>query len=506
VKTVEMTVTRKKETPGTKAPLYLLGIILIATALRLYHLGAESLWIDEGFSLRDAARPDLLRETRPLYFLFLSQWLKVGALRSEFLLRLPSAIFGVAGVWALYAVGRRLVGASGALLASAFMAISVLHINHSEEVRWYSLVALFSLAATYFLIVSLEERRARYVVGYALSGLAMLLTFPLTVFVLAAHGLFLLLYSKAYRPTSFVLMGVLLLAMAAWIPWLLNNLVTASAYSEGYTSLIEKPTPATAIGLLGRFFLHKWSNPGRMQAAGAFGFSALVTLVALYGLKGFRRTDARTAFLWIWLVVPMAATAVMSYTIANVWKPNYLIAASPAFFLLVSRGIWMMRSRFLMATVTAVIVTLTLGRLAVYYSKPVRPEWRAAINYIEAGERPGDVIGVYSAGNQHVFRYYYRGGARWSPLGSEMVTSGRFSGWNQERVGELFSGFPVSGNRFWLVMTSHSYTGGFHIINYVKEHYRVLDHRDWFMMEIYLFDADGRPVPRERVDRGLAGR
>jgi len=501
-----MTVTRKKETPGTKAPLYLLGIILIAAALRLYHLGAQNLWIDEGFSLRDAARPDLLHETRPLYFLFLSQWLKLGTLRSEFLLRLPSAVFGIAGVWVLYAVGRRLIGASGALLASAFMAISVLHVNHSEEVRWYSLVALLSLAATYFLILSLEERRARYVVGYALSGLAMLLTFPLTVFVLAAHGLFLLLYSKAYRPTSLILIGVLLLTMAVWIPWLLNNLVTASAYSEGYTSIIEKPTPSTAIGLLGRFFLHKWSNPGRIQVAGAFGFSALVTLVALYGLKGFRRTDARTAFLWIWLLVPMAATAVMSYTIANVWKPNYLIAASPAFFLLVSRGIWTMRSRFLMATVIAVIAMLTLGRLAVYYSKPVRPEWRAAINYIEAREQPGDVIGIYCAGNEHVFSYYYRGSARWSPLGSEAVTKDRFTGWSQKRVGQMFSEFPLSGKRFWLVLTSHWYAGGFNIANYVKEHYRVLDHGDWFMMEVYLFDADGRPVPRERVDRASAGR
>ncbi len=50
-------------------------VVGLALALRLCQLGAESLWIDEGFSLRDATRLNMLKETRPLYFLILAGWL-----------------------------------------------------------------------------------------------------------------------------------------------------------------------------------------------------------------------------------------------------------------------------------------------------------------------------------------------------------------------------------------------------------------------------------------------
>jgi len=500
MKTLEAVDQVKEPRAESRAHLYgILAVLTLAAALRFYQLGSESLWIDEGFSLRDAARPDLLRETRPLYFLFLSQWVRLGAIRSEWLLRLPSAIFGIAGVWMLYAVGRRLIGRSAALLASFFMAISVLHVNHSQEVRWYSLVALLSLLATYCLIRSLEEHRSRYVAGYAISGLAMLLTFPLSVFVLVAQGLFLLLYARSYRRTSLVLIGVLMLVAAAWIPWMLNNMATASAYSEGYTSIIERPTAVNLVALMGRFFLYKWSDPGRIQAAGALGFSALVTLLALSGLRGFRTTDLRLALIWLWLVVPVAAMIVVSYKVANVWKPSYLIAASPAFLLLVAHGIRAMRRPGFMAVSVAAITLLTLGRLGVYYVRPTHPQWRAVLSYVQAHELPGDVIGVYSGGNRHVFRYYYRGTSPWAPLGTDLTNADRLSGWTPEKVRDLLAGYPLSGRRFWLVFASHTYAGGFHIINYMKEHYRVRDHRGYFEVEVFLFDARGRPLPRESL-------
>lgn len=475
--------------------LTLAAIILVALILRLYRLGTESFWIDEGFSLRDATKFSFLGETRPLYFLFLSAWMKLGMGKSEFLLRLPSALFGTAGVWVFYAVGRRLIGTSAALLAAAFMAISVLQVNHSREVRMYSLTVLLALVATHLLILALEREKTGYVLGYAAVSLLGLLTYPLMLFVIAAHGVFLLLYVKAYRPMSLALIGSQLAIFGGWIKWLFNNMSAAAGYSEGYTSIIEKPTLTGVVTIMGKFFLWKWAGPSKGQLILATLFSLMVVGLALYGLKGFRRADARLAFVLIWLAVPMAATIAFSHAVSNVWMPHYMIAVSPALFLLVARGIFSVRRRYVAVAAVFLIGAMTLGRLWLYFSRHARPEWRPAVAYIQAHERPGDVIGVYYAGNQYVFRWYYRGHARWSPLGRDEIDRRHFTGWNDERVAQLLGDFPDSGQRFWLALSNHNYAGGAEIVNYVYRHYRVLDHKYYSQIELLLLDKGGANVP-----------
>lgn len=497
MKVLDADVTIGKPKEVQRASVLAVIIVLAAAILRFYHLGSQNLWIDEGFSLRDAARPDFLHETRPLYFLLLHYWLSLGIPHAEFWMRLPSALFGIGGVWTLYLVGRRLVGTSAALLASAFMAVSVLHINHSEEVRWYSLIVLLTLLTTYFLMLSLEEGKGRYFAAYALCGLASVMSFPLTAFTLAAQGVFALLYVKVYRPRSLVLLGLQGAVLLVWVPWLRNNMENAKGYSQGITSLKDMPNPVNSVAMLGKYFLWKWFNPGSVQLAAALGFSAFVLLIALYGLRNVRRTDAGAVFVWLWLVVPTVITLVACYKIANIWMPNYLICASPAFFLLVAKGIGSMRSRYAASAAVAVIMLVTFGRLGLYYRKPARPQWRSVVEYIQSHEKPGDVMGVYDPGNVYVLNYYYHGKASFAPLGDEALTSDRLHGWTDEKVGRLFNSFPLSGSRCWLVLCNHTIAGGFNITDYVQKHYRVLDHQSYNMVELYLFDAGGGPVPMD---------
>ncbi|MGB9588125.1 MAG: hypothetical protein ACPL7O_08095, partial [Armatimonadota bacterium] len=80
-------------------------VIALAGVLRLYHLGTESLWIDEGYSLRDASSHYSFTDVRPLYFRLLSFWMVFG--KSEAWLRLPSAIFGILSVALLYILVNR---------------------------------------------------------------------------------------------------------------------------------------------------------------------------------------------------------------------------------------------------------------------------------------------------------------------------------------------------------------------------------------------------------------
>ena len=81
--------TQKK--PCRASALPILAVLAIGFALRLYQVGTESLWIDEGYSLRDARASLSLLDARPLYYNMLHWWMRFG--ESEAWLRMPAVIF-----------------------------------------------------------------------------------------------------------------------------------------------------------------------------------------------------------------------------------------------------------------------------------------------------------------------------------------------------------------------------------------------------------------------------
>ncbi|MHB0998962.1 MAG: glycosyltransferase family 39 protein [Armatimonadota bacterium] len=490
---MKQTADKQWDLQTEKATLYAIIITIFALILRLYNLGQESLWIDEGFSLRDSANLHLLGETRPLYFLLLKGWMGLGA-HSEFMMRLPSALFGAASVWVLFVIGKKLIGTKPSLLASAFMAVSVLQINHSQEVRMYSLVVFIILLSTYFLILFLETGRKWAIAGYLASAFAGLLTFPLTVLILITHGLYTLVYVKAYKPRSLVTISGLIVTAIVWVPWLMNNMQASTGYSEGYTATLEKPDPIGVVSVLGKFFLLKWTD-GHAFTSAAIAFSVFLVLLMIYGISKFQKNDKPAVYTLMWLAVPVTGMVLLSYMMTNVWMVHYMITAAPAFYLLTAKSITTLRKRYVAVAVSAAIFIVTFGRLGIYYMKPARPEWRSAISYIRTHEKPGDVIALYYGGNRFVFDYYYHGISQWSPLGTEESTKEDFGQWTDTDVSNLLSTFPFKGKRCWLVLSHHTYRGGFQIIDYFRNHYKELDHGNYHLIEFYLFDGNGKQIP-----------
>jgi len=480
---------------------YLLSVTGLALVLRLYQLGAESLWSDEGYSIRDAMYPALAVGLRPVYYLILHAWMRLGLGGNEFLLRLPAAIFGVAGVWALFGLGRRLFDRPVALLASVFMAVSVLHINHSQEVRMYSLAALLVICATYLFVLWRDYGHFRYGLGYVISALLTLLTFPLTVFVFLGHAVFMLLYHRRYSPRSWMLLCGMLVVTIGWLPWTNRCVQVMKSFESGLIGSQSAPSPRDVISMLGDFYLWKCNNPSAVYILGAVFFSLLILTVALFGLRKFSKTHANVSLIWIWLVLPLLCSYLLSLFVTNVWTVRYVIAASPALYMLVSHGIQTLTHRGTKIAVLILILLPTLVRLGMYYVQPERPEWRPAVRYVETHEEPGDIIGIYSPGNKLIFDYYYHGRSPVVALGYYLTPEEEFGDWTNDKVRDLLQTPGLSGRRFWLMLSKHTVRGGFTIINYVKHNYRLLDHRTYYDLEFYLFDACGKPVPTSIIGR-----
>src|SRR5262249_12330255 len=106
-------------------------LTLAGLGLRLYQIGAEGLIPDEGISIQ-RVRDFHWDYLRPLYFLVLWLWIHLGD--SEGILRLPAALMGAATIPVVFFLGQRLFSPRAGLLAALFVAVSPLHLNHSQEI------------------------------------------------------------------------------------------------------------------------------------------------------------------------------------------------------------------------------------------------------------------------------------------------------------------------------------------------------------------------------------
>jgi len=121
----------------------LLAILLLGYGLRLYRLGDQNIWWDEGHAIW-AARQSLRQATDitardvhpPLYLWMLHGWLRLTG-ESEFTVRYLSLLGGTLTVALTYVVARRLIGRRPAMLAMLLIAVARFHIWWSQEARMY---------------------------------------------------------------------------------------------------------------------------------------------------------------------------------------------------------------------------------------------------------------------------------------------------------------------------------------------------------------------------------
>jgi mannosyltransferase len=211
-----------------RPPMFFATLVL-ASFLRLRALGHDSLWLDEAVSWSQS-RYDLwhLIETTasdnypPLHNLVLFAMIHAFG-DSEVVLRLPSAIFGVANVAAIYWLGIILNDRPAGLLAALLLAVSAFHIWYSQEARMYALLAL---SATLFVATSV-----RYIqlptpyntIGSAAAGLALLYSHPygaLTWVCIAVAVLAIILVApEGIHASGSQWLIVQGLGAAAFLPW-----------------------------------------------------------------------------------------------------------------------------------------------------------------------------------------------------------------------------------------------------------------------------------------------
>ena len=212
------------------------AILLLACAMRFYGATASAIWCDEGSSLMlsDYSLAGIWFHAAhdvhpPLYFMLLHGWM---ALFGDSLvsIRALSVLPGVAtvllGMWLVRLIATR----RAALLAGLLLALLPTAVRYSQEVRMYSLMGLWLIAATIALVYWVKAPdNKRYLVIYSVLMAAGFYTHYFTAFCVIAHWLYLLLSGRSTgglikRPAWWVANACIMLLFMPWLPGLVDLL------------------------------------------------------------------------------------------------------------------------------------------------------------------------------------------------------------------------------------------------------------------------------------------
>lgn len=333
-----------------------------------------------------------------LYYGFMFLWARlVGVGADEVWMRLPSVLFGVAGLWALYRLGTRLDRPSTGLLAAGFAAVNAYHIEMSQEARAYTLWALLVTLSWDALIDALDGGGRRSWLRYVAWTTVAFYAHLFTLFVIAAQVSVVAMRSRVSEWRVLVASGVCVVALCTpFVPFFLSN-------SDGSQILhVRASGPQDVLNLV-RLFAGA-STPLVLAYA---GLALLGVAVAVYRAARSRSRAAfgRAVAPVFWLLVPILTLFLLSY-LKPMFKERYLFAAMPAFPLLAAIGLSTLRPVLLRSLVALGVVGLAFVPIANGLEIRQSENWRGAVAYLDANVRPGDGAIFISKRGQLGYEYY----------------------------------------------------------------------------------------------------
>ena len=401
-------------------------ILLVGALLRFHHLSRESLWLDEGHSVRMAGLPvfKMVQEIAankhpPLYFLALHGWIRLFG-DSEFSVRSLSVIFGILSIVMLYQTASLLFGKKTGLLAALLLTLSSFNLFYSQEARMYTLLTFLSLGSMYYFIKWLSGGKKWSFTCYLVFSMLLIYTQNFGIFIILAQNLYLV--SLLLRPASragthlkswIVLQGVLLVLYLPWMGILIRQILSIDAASWRVLRPSWEGLWFSFQSFSGSRWLLWLSIPPALYAV------ISVTIRSRAEADGggdasrrrwiIGRDTERVYLLLVWLFALVLLPFLISQFTSSIYVHRATVVATLPWYILVGRGIDKIRFKYLRLFIIIVIIGFSLVNIKEYFAEEKKDQWREAVGYMDARAEDGDLIYVYGGSPLfNIFFYYYR--------------------------------------------------------------------------------------------------
>lgn len=312
---------------GSDGP-WLLGLVVLAAALRFATLTHQSYWLDEAQAAHETALSfgamlhawSTTEWNGPLYLLLAWPWAHVFG-SGEAGLRSLSAVLGVAVVPLLYLSGRQLVSSRAGLVAAAFAAVNPFMIWYSQEAREYMLLVALCAASLWCFARVWRQPTARALWCWAALSALALLTAYFAALLIVAEGA--LLVWRVRSRASVMALAAQAIVLAPLIPHLEPRLRSATGFIVELPLSVRLQEIPVSFGL---YPVYQGSavSDGLLAAAVVAGAVIVVLLIGASAAE-LRGAGVAAVLAGVVLVVPLLfALAGHDDVIARTLMPGWL--------------------------------------------------------------------------------------------------------------------------------------------------------------------------------------
>jgi uncharacterized membrane protein len=395
-------------------------VLLIGTFLRFKGLTLQSFWLDEIITM-NLSNPSLslgevLKGIRglelhpPFHYIVIHYWSKLIAY-NDFAARFLSALAGVCGVVAMYALGREIYNRRIGIGASLLTTVNYFHLYYSQEVRSYCFAFLFAVLSYYFLVKSIKDPSNRNSIFYVITTFLLIYTHYYGFVVLAAQGVTVctLWVIEKHKNTQRLLKCfglscvILFLLYVHWMP---------TFFKIGHIKKmwIGKPN--------GNFFVNYFQRYFGWQKILIYLFLFIILFFFIKALNSIlsskretkRQTDNLSlsfTVILIWIIVSYLVPYVFSKIRIPILHERYTIVTLPAILLAIAMGIELIKFNFLRNFLLVFILIISgvdLFYAKHYYKYAFKQQWREVATFV-ANNNPGDF--PISHQKEWYYKYYF---------------------------------------------------------------------------------------------------
>jgi hypothetical protein len=379
----------------------LFGIVFVlAVATRVHDLGSESLWLDEAITfhrsrlpLRELVADALKAYHNPAYFTLIHFWMKLGD--DEFMLRLPSAMFGIGTVLFTFSIGRVAAGNWAGFGAALVLCLNPVVVEYDQEARMYALYSL-GVSSTLYGIVWLFSNPGEA----AVSVLKLVRSRSvrrehrdaLKAWIAILAGSVVALYCHGTATLFLVASSIVALTFVAFRPerraflvnWALVNLLVVIAFLPWLPSLLAQSEEMNRRG----FWISALSLRRVYRDVAAVLFfdrrlpwPLVVVAVALLGTFALRKKPLVVAALWLFTLLCPGLLALASVQ-QSVFMTRLILWGAIPFAVVTGSGLT--AARWPVVRVACVLVYAGLAGNGVheYYLEQTKPRWREGIQLV----------------------------------------------------------------------------------------------------------------------------
>lgn len=403
--------------------ILVLGIIVLALLMRIPLLDG-SLWLDEAAQVLESERPfaqqfDIIPDFQPpLLHLLLHVGLYIND--SVVWLRLiGSLIPALITIWATVQIGTILYRKKVGLLAGLLLSLSSFHIFYSQELRPYSLPAMFAVLTWLEILYIQKNNDDKSFVRFTFFTILGLYSSYLYPFLFIAQLVYALIYLRKSLVKFIFSTAAVTAAFVPWLPIFFRQLSAGSLVRQqlpGWSEVVSIPQ-LKSIPLVFLKFIYGVMDVG---ATPFFIITAiLIFITVVIATSATLRQNTKqfirdTTPLLLWLLIPLITSWVISFFIPVV-QPKRVLFLLPAFVLLVSllaNKLIEHKNKIFSAvgvTMLLLFVAVSCVSVAQYWTQPKlqRENWKELQHEIAREYTPQSTVLLFSFPEAFASWQYY---------------------------------------------------------------------------------------------------